>query len=365
MLDKSAVIDLLNKQTFDFLPADIQLASCIQNVQSKGEELLINIVFPFPTRGIEEQLTTSMQALIKQAAPNVNPQIDIRFRIKAYETKAGVPPLAKVKNILALASGKGGVGKSTSSVNLALALSYEGARVGLLDADIYGPSVPIMLGISGAKPISEDQKTILPIEAHGIKTMSIGFLVEDKQAMVWRGPMASSALQQIVRDTRWGELDYLIIDLPPGTGDIQLTMAQKIPVTAAVIVTTPQDLALADAKKAVAMFEKVKIPVMGIIENMSTHICSQCGHQEAIFGSDGGRLMAQEYQIPLLGQLPLAMSIRQSLDQGKPSIAVDPQSTISQTYRRIARDLAASLNTLAKDYSKGAESIAVKSWQPG
>ncbi len=275
-----------------------------------------------------------------------------------------MPPLAQVKNIIAIASGKGGVGKSTTSVNLALALAGDGAKVGLLDADIYGPSVPIMLGIPQAKPTSEDKKTILPLTAHGIETMSIGFLVEEKQAMVWRGPMASSALQQIVRDTRWGDLDYLIIDLPPGTGDIQLTLAQKIPVTAAVIVTTPQDLALADAKKAVTMFEKVKIPVMGIVENMSTHICPACGHEEAIFGRDGGQTMAQDYDIPLLGKLPLNLSIRESLDKGTPTLIESPNGAISQTYQKVARNLTANLVKLGKDYSKGSDTIEVKSWNP-
>lgn len=366
MLDKQKLTDWMNELVLGFFPRSYQLGHCLQSLDINSSECVISLSLPFPAKGIQEQLVESIKQLVEEKEPGLKQvSVQVKSRVIAYETKAGVPPLAKVKNIIAVASGKGGVGKSTTSVNLALALAEEGAKVGILDADIYGPSVPIMLGIASSRPVSEDKKTILPLEAHGIESMSIGFLIEENQSMVWRGPMASSALQQIVRDTRWGELDYLIIDLPPGTGDIQLTMAQKIPVTAAIIVTTPQDLALADAKKAVSMFEKVKIPVMGIVENMSTHTCSQCGYSEAIFGAGGGESMSKEYKIPLLGQLPLVMSIREELDKGTPALSVDPESIISQTYRQIARNLAANLTSLGKDYSKGVDAISVKSWNPG
>ncbi|TQV87491.1 iron-sulfur cluster carrier protein ApbC [Aliikangiella coralliicola] len=365
MLDEQAILDVLENGDFASVPPGFELTACVQKTKVIGDHIQLEIVLPFPCQGIKLSLAEEIeQEIINNWPQSKKIAIEIKQRLTAYETKAGVPPIAKIKNILAIASGKGGVGKSTTSVNLALALQAEGAKVGILDADIYGPSIPIMLGIPDARPVSEDKKTILPLEAHSIEAMSIGFLVEEKQAMVWRGPMASSALQQIVRDTRWGELDYLIVDLPPGTGDIQLTLSQKIPVTAAVIVTTPQDLALADAKKAVTMFGKVNIPVMGVVENMSTHICSNCGHQEAIFGEGGGNILSEDYDMPLLGQLPLAMSIRQQLDQGKPAVADDPQSSISQTYRQIARNLTANLSKLAKDYSKGTDSIEIKTWSP-
>jgi ATP-binding protein involved in chromosome partitioning len=364
MLDEQTIIDLLENASFQSIPDVIQLFDYVHNTHVKGDQVQIEIVMPFAVNGIKQTLADEIEQTIVKEWPQSKVTVDIKHRVVAYETKAGVPALAKIKNVIAVASGKGGVGKSTTSVNLALALMAEGAKVGILDADIYGPSMPIMLGIPNAKPVSEDQKTILPLKAHGTEVMSIGFLVEEKQAMVWRGPMASSALQQIVRDTQWSDLDYLIVDLPPGTGDIQLTMAQKIPVTAALIVTTPQDLALADAKKAVAMFEKVKIPVMGIVENMSTHICSNCGHEEAIFGEGGGDYLSSEYDIPLLGQLPLTMSIRQQLDAGTPAIAVDPLSAISLSYRKISRNLTANLVQLGKDYSKGTDAISIKTWSP-
>jgi len=365
MLDEQAILELIKNADFKSLPAGVELAEYVKESRVNGDHVSLQIAVPFPCEGIKADLATEIEEEITKHWPQSHKiAIEIKHRVTAYETKAGVPPLARIKNIIAVASGKGGVGKSTTSVNLALALKAEGAKVGILDADIYGPSVPIMLGIPDARPVSEDKKTILPLEAHEIEAMSIGFLVDEKQAMVWRGPMASSALQQIVRDTQWGELDYLIIDLPPGTGDIQLTLSQKIPVTAAVIVTTPQDLALADAKKAVTMFEKVKIPVMGVVENMSTHICSNCGHQEAIFGEGGGNILSEDYDMPLLGQLPLAMSIRKQLDEGTPAVADDPVSEISKTYREIARNLTANLSALGKDYSKGNDGIAIKTWSP-
>jgi ATP-binding protein involved in chromosome partitioning len=250
--------------------------------------------------------------------------------------------IPNIKNIIAVASGKGGVGKSTTAVNLALAFSKEGARAGILDADIYGPSQPLMLGVT-TRPEVKDKKAIMPVLAHGIQSMSIGYLVDTTSPMVWRGPMVSMALQQLLNDTQWDNLDYLVIDLPPGTGDIQLTLAQKIPVTGAVIVTTPQDLALLDAKRAYEMFKKVNVPVLGIIENMSLHRCTQCGHTEPIFGTGGGQRMAEQYAIELLGQLPLDIHIREQTDQGNPTVASDPQSQNAQLYRAIAKRIIAKL----------------------
>jgi len=369
LFEKESLDHLLKKHSFLHFPSNLKLVDFIYKASIEKDLAKVEIRLPFPADGIIPSLNNELQDCFKAEWPDLIFDIIIKQNLVAYETKAGVEAIKNVKNVIAIASGKGGVGKSTTSVNLALALQKEGATVGILDADIYGPSIPIMLGIADKKPVSEDKKTILPLNAHNIEAMSIGFLVDENQAMVWRGPMASSALQQIVRDTRWGtqkngELDYLIVDLPPGTGDIQLTMAQKIPVTAAVIVTTPQDLALADAKKAISMFEKVKIPVMGVIENMSTHICSQCGHQEAIFGEGGGESLSSEYQIPLLGQLPLAMSIRKQLDEGTPALAVDPESEISLSYRSIARNLVAHLSKLGKDFSKGSGAIDIATWKP-
>lgn len=267
--------------------------------------------------------------------------------------------LPNIKNIIAVASGKGGVGKSTTAVNLALALAQDDFRVGILDADIYGPSVPLMLGIN-ARPEIKDQKKIMPILAHGIQSMSIGYLIDENTPMIWRGPMVSGALQQLLNDTLWDNLDYLIIDLPPGTGDIQLTLAQKIPVTAAVVVTTPQDLALLDARRAYEMFRKVNVPVLGVIENMSIHICSQCGHAESIFGEGGGKQLAEQYSIPLLGALPLDLQIRQETDSGKPTVVADPASQNAQLYREIARQIVANLSLQAREVSVKFPKIVIK-----
>jgi ATP-binding protein involved in chromosome partitioning len=259
--------------------------------------------------------------------------------------------VALIKNIIAVASGKGGVGKSTTTVNLALALQAEGARVGILDADIYGPNQPQMLGAT-QKPESEDGKTLQPVIAHGIQSMSIGYLIDVDTPMIWRGPMATGALQQLLNDTQWDNLDYLLIDLPPGTGDIQLTLSQKIPLAGAIIVTTPQDIALLDARKAIAMFQKVNVPVLGIVENMSIHVCSQCGHEEHIFGLAGGEKMAQQYQVDLLGSLPLDIKIREQVDNGRPTVVAEPESKITQTYRAIAGKVALKLEQIKKTAPK-------------
>jgi ATP-binding protein involved in chromosome partitioning len=269
-----------------------------------------------------------------------------------------VEPIPGIRNIIAVASGKGGVGKSTLAVNLALALSAEGARVGILDADIYGPSQPRMLGVN-AKPESEDGRRLKPIIAYHLQAMSIGFLVEEDTPMIWRGPMVTQALEQLLKDTAWEDLDYLVIDLPPGTGDTQLTLAQKVPVSGSVIVSTPQDIALLDARKAFKMFEKVEVPVLGVVENMSTHICSQCGHEEHIFGEGGAQRMAEEFDLPYLGAVPLDISIREDTDKGQPTVVADPDGRLAGIYRDIARRAAARLSRQKKDYSAAFPSIVV------
>jgi ATP-binding protein involved in chromosome partitioning len=271
----------------------------------------------------------------------------------------GVKLLPNVRNIIAVASGKGGVGKSTTAVNLALALAAEGATVGLLDADIYGPSQPMMMGVSG-KPESHDGKTMEPLENHGVQVASIGFMIDPDQPMVWRGPMVTQALQQLLEQTNWRDLDYLVVDMPPGTGDIQLTLSQKVPVTGAVIVTTPQDIALLDARKGLKMFEKVGIPILGIVENMSVHVCSQCGHAEPIFGEGGGEKMCADYGADFLGKLPLAMAIREQADSGKPTVVSDPDGTLAMIYKEIARKIAVRVAEKAKDMSSKFPSIVVK-----
>lgn len=318
----------------------------IRDVQIEGQKVSFTVVLGYPAAGIwadlKQQLIDAVSAL-----PEVSDVVvDVDWGIQAKQTQGDMAGMSQVKNIVAVASGKGGVGKSTTSVNLALALAAEGAKVGLLDADIYGPSIPVMLGIEeGARPKTQEDKTFLPLEAHGIQTMSMGFMVTDKTPMVWRGPMVSGALMQLLNSTAWQSLDYLIIDMPPGTGDIQLTLAQKVPVAGSVIVTTPQDIALLDAIKGIEMFKKVDIPVLGVVENMAVHICSQCGHAEHIFGEGGAERLAKDYDAPVLGSLPLNLSIRQQADAGNPTVVAEPESETAQRYRAIARQFAANLAT--------------------
>jgi ATP-binding protein involved in chromosome partitioning len=285
--------------------------------------------------------------------------VSVGTRIHSHKVQGTLAPQPGVKNVIVVASGKGGVGKSTVSANLALALAAEGAKVGVLDADIYGPSQPRMLGISG-KPQSPDGKTIIPMQAHGIQTMSIGFLIEEETPMIWRGPMVTQAMMQMLNDSRWEQLDYLIVDLPPGTGDIQLTLSQKVPVAGAVIVTTPQDIALLDARKALKMFEKVEVPVLGIVENMATHICTNCGHEEHIFGAGGGERMAEQYQVPYLGSLPLDIRIREQADGGTPTVVAMPDSDLAARYRAIARNTAGRLSRQPRNKSLGLGKIVVQ-----
>lgn len=302
----------------------------------------IHLTLGYPASGSAAALWRAAVAERLAQAGEVLENFDIETRVVPHAVQGTLSPYPRVKNVIAVASGKGGVGKSTTSVNLALALQAEGARVGVLDADVYGPSIPAMLGLSG-RPDSPDGKSIEPLRAFGVEAMSIGLLVDQDTPMIWRGPMATSALTQLFTDTRWGDLDYLFVDLPPGTGDIQLTLAQKIPVAGAVVVTTPQDIATLDARKALKMFEKVEVPVLGIVENMAVHTCSNCGHVEHLFGEGGGQRMAAQYGVPLLGSLPLDIAIREQGDAGQPVVAAAPDSAVAQAYRRTALAVAAHL----------------------
>ncbi len=342
------------------LRCDLISARAVQKILITQDQVTIHIVCGFPTRSVHTDLITGIQTAVQQALPAVHQcTVKIQTRIVAHAVQAGLQPLPQVKNVIAIASGKGGVGKSTTAVNLALALAAEGAQVGILDADIYGPSQPRLLGVTG-RPESEDGKRLEPMRSYHLQAMSIGFLVEEDTPMIWRGPMVTQMLNQLVNETNWSRLDYLIVDLPPGTGDTQLTLAQKVPVAGAVIVTTPQDIALLDARKGLRMFEKVQVPVLGIIENMATHICSQCQHEEPIFGSGGGNRIAAQYGVPLLGALPLQLSIREQADDGKPTVVAEPDGPVAQTYRQIARRLAATLSLQKRDYAAKFPKITVQ-----
>jgi len=338
----------------------LKAAGTIKAIRVQAEDSAeIDLEMPYPCQNYQKELVPTLQQQLADSLQLTSCQINVTHKIIAHSVQTNVKRMDNIKNIIAVASGKGGVGKSTTSVNLALALSAEGATVGLLDADIYGPSQPRMMGLSG-QPESTDGKSLEPMENYGVQTMSIGYLIEEDTPMIWRGPMVTGALQQLLNDTRWRDLDYLIIDLPPGTGDIQLTLTQNVPVSGALIVTTPQDIALLDARKGLKMFEKVKVPVLGIVENMSTHICSNCNHEEPIFGAGGGARMAQDAGVDLLGQLPLEMSIRLQVDSGKPTVVSDPDSRAASIYRDIARRAAARLAGQAKDYSAKFPKIVIQ-----
>lgn len=332
------------------LEQDLVAAGAVDDVQVDGDAVRVALKLGYPAKGYEETLRESVSERLRQVPGVGAVELDIETNIAAHAVQRGVKTLDNIKNTIAVASGKGGVGKSTTSVNLALALQAEGAKTGILDADIYGPSQPRMLGCR-AKPESPDGKSIEPNLSFKLQSMSIGYLVNEETPMIWRGPMVTSALEQMLGDTNWSDLDYLVIDLPPGTGDIQLTLCQKIPVSGAIIVTTPQDIALLDARKGLKMFQKVEVPVLGVVENMSIHTCSQCGHQEHIFGAGGGRQMAEQYGVELLGSLPLDSTIREAVDNGRPTVAMEPDSPLSSIYRDIARKAAAKLSLRAKDYS--------------
>ena len=356
-LTKPAVEAILQQIVDPNTNSDLMTAKSVKTIEIDGDKLNVQIELGYPADSylpdLEQQVVEQLNSLASEVS------VAVSWEVMARSVQPGVKAFDNIKNIIAIASGKGGVGKSTTTVNLALALAKEGAKVGVLDADIYGPSQPRMLGIVG-RPESADGKTMEPMHAHGVQAMSIGFLIDEETPMVWRGPMVTQALEQLLRDTNWGELDYLLIDMPPGTGDVQLTLSQKIPVSGAVIVTTPQDIALLDARKGLKMFEKVNVKVLGVVENMSTHICSQCGHEEHIFGAGGGAQMAKDYNIDLLGSLPLDINIRQSVDTGKPSVVADPEGSVALAYAEIARKVTAKLALQAKDYSSKFPNIVIQ-----
>ena len=336
-------------------------AGAVTGLTLHGRRVELSLQFGFPVGGYQRELAAALTAHLAAAGhPGLDVALDLRSRIDAHAVQRGLTPLPGVRNVIAVASGKGGVGKSTVATNLALAWATAGARVGILDADIYGPSQPLMLGLVGQHPGSPDGKRITPLEAHGVKAMSIGFLVDPAQAVAWRGPMVTQALTQLLGDTEWGELDYLVIDMPPGTGDIQLTLAQRVPVAGAVIVTTPQDIALADARKGIAMFEKVSVPVLGIVENMSIHVCTHCGHAEHIFGSGGGARLAAESGVRVLAELPLDAHIREEADGGHPSVIAAPASPRAAACRQMARNAAGALAVRSRDRSSVFPKIVVE-----
>src|SRR5512144_749172 len=327
---------------------DFVASKSVRRIQVDGDAVAVDIQLGYPARSQHDSLKRLVHDAVAALAGVARVEVSVSQKTTSHAVQRGVKLVPGVKNIVAVASGKGGVGKSTTAANLALALAAEGARVGVLDADIYGPSQPMMLGLAG-RPESKDGKTLEPLEAYGLQAMSIGFLIDADTPMVWRGPMVTQALEQLLKDTNWRDLDYLVVDMPPGTGDIQLTLAQKVPVTGAVIVTTPQDIALLDARKGLKMFEKVGIPIVGIIENMSTHICSRCGHEEHIFGEGGGEKMCKDYDVEFLGALPLDIRIREHTDAGTPTVVADPDGAVANAYKDIARKVAARIARAAED----------------
>ena len=358
-VDKARIETALKTFTDPYLGTDVVSAGMLKDVTVDATGITLSLEAGFPLKRYGEILKQALIAAVTPVCDGLPVNIIIETRITARAVQKGVKTLPGVRNTIAVASGKGGVGKSTTAVNLALALRDEGATVGLLDADIYGPSQPRMLGCPG-RPDSRDGKSMEPKESYGIQSISIGHLIEEDTPMIWRGPMATSALEQLLRETNWRDVDYLVIDLPPGTGDIQLTLCQKVPLSGAVIVTTPQDIALLDARKGLKMFEKVDGPVLGVIENMSVHVCSNCGHAEHIFGSGGGASMAAQYGVDLLGSLPLDIRIREGVDAGRPTVETDPDSAATTAYRDIARRVAAKLALRGRDYSAKFPNIVIQ-----
>lgn len=356
---RQAVEEALAACVDPYLGQDLVSAKQIRDIGIGDGRVAVHVQLGYPAAGYADRLGESVKSALAGLPGLTDVEVTVDWSVAAHAVQNNLKRMSNVKNIIAVASGKGGVGKSTVAVNLALGLAAEGARVGLLDADIYGPSQPRMMGLSG-KPESRDGKSMEPMENYGVQTMSIGYLIDEETPMVWRGPMVTQALTQLLGETNWRDLDYLVVDMPPGTGDIQLTLAQKVPVSGAIIVTTPQDIALLDARKGLKMFEKVNVPVLGIVENMSTHICSRCGHEEYIFGSGGGEAMARQYNVDLLGSLPLDIRIREQADGGKPSVVADPDGAISASYRDIARRAAAKLSLRARDFSARFPNIVVE-----
>lgn len=359
MVDTAQIEAVLQGIIDPHVDTNLVAAKSVKNISIEGGQVKIEIVLGYPANQYKQELASLIQHKVESALGLTAVQVDVSWKIVAHSVQRGLKPINSIKNIIAVASGKGGVGKSTTAVNLALALSSEGASVGILDADIYGPSQPRMLGVKG-KPQSKDGKSLEPIVSYNLQSMSIGYLIDEETPMIWRGPMVTQALEQLLMDTNWKDLDYLVIDLPPGTGDTQLTLAQKVPVSGAVIVTTPQDIALLDARKGLKMFEKVEVPVLGVVENMSIHICSQCGHEEYIFGSGGGQRMADESQVNFLGALPLDIKIREQTDAGKPTVIAAPDSRITKIYQEIARRVAGRLSQQAKDHRAKFPNIVIQ-----
>jgi len=359
-LNQESVTEALKSVIDPNTGKDLVSTRCIRNLVVSGADVRFDVELGYPARSQHEPIRAMLAEALTKLPGVGRVDIAVTSKVVAHSVQHGVKLLPGVRNIIAVASGKGGVGKSTTAVNLALALAAEGARVGILDADIYGPSQPQMLGIGDRRPESHDGKTMEPLEAYGVQAMSIGFLIEQDTPMVWRGPMATQALNQLLKDTVWKDLDYLVIDMPPGTGDIQLTLSQSVPVTGAVIVTTPQDIALLDARKGLKMFEKVGVPILGVVENMSIHICSQCGHEEHIFGHGGGEKMCAEYGIPFLGALPLDIHIREQADGGAPTVVSDPEGRIAGVYKQIARRVAVRIAEKAKDMTHKFPNIVIQ-----
>ena len=337
---------------------DLVTTRSAKNIKISGADVSLDVELAYPGKTQVEPIRRQVAQALKSAGA-VNVSVNVYSKVVPHAVQRGVKLIPGIKNIIAVASGKGGVGKSTTAVNLALALAAEGASVGMLDADIYGPSQPTMLGITG-RPESKDGKRLEPMEGHGLQAISIGFLIDVDTPMVWRGPMVTQALEQLLRDTHWRELDYLVVDLPPGTGDIQLTLAQKVPVTGAIIVTTPQDIALIDARKGLKMFEKVGIPILGVVENMSLYVCPKCGNESHIFGSGGAQKMCSDYGTELLGQLPLDIAIREQADSGKPTVVADPEGRVAGIYRAIARRCAVKIGESQKDLTAKFPNIVVQ-----
>jgi ATP-binding protein involved in chromosome partitioning len=358
-IGKEQIEAALSQYVDPHLDSDLIAAKAVKGIEIDGGQVKVRVVLGYPAKSYRDKLAAAVKERVESIEGVTSADIEVSTKIAAHAVQSTLKPIDNVKNIIAVASGKGGVGKSTTAVNLALALSAEGAKVGLLDADIYGPSQPRMLGVTG-KPESTDGQSLEPMMSYHVQSMSIGYLIDEETPMIWRGPMVTQALEQLLKDTNWADLDYLVIDLPPGTGDTQLTLAQKVPVSGAIIVTTPQDIALLDARKGLKMFQKVEVPVLGIVENMSIHICSQCGHEEHIFGEGGGQRLADQFDVDFLGGLPLNTQIREQTDGGKPPVIADPDGRIAQIYREVAMRAAAQLSLQAKSYAAKFPSIVIQ-----